>query len=48
MCLDVELQGHMAILLHILYKEPLYVWTFARYLWTFAGYSIKEREDSGR
>lgn len=45
-----ELLGmcHMAILLHILFKEPLYVWTLARYLWSFAGRSIKDKTVAGR
>lgn len=41
MCLDVELQGQMTILLRILFNEPLYISTLARYLWTFAEHSIR-------
>lgn len=50
-CVQVfELLGmcHMAILLHILFKELLYVWTLERYLWSFAGCSIKDRTVAGR
>lgn len=33
---------------HMLFKEPLYVWTLARYLWSFAGRSIKDKTVAGR